>query len=107
MWVLPEDFISRLYEVELWTQIRVLYYKLTKAAALGNPPTKMTQLEWGNKYPRIANTLANYSFPFFLAREEKYAHLYIPSEFMKKEIEVSQDFIDMYFPKEPDWIHEI
>ena len=107
MWVLSERFMMLLYEVELWTQIRVLYYKLTKAAALETPPQGMTQLEWGNRYPRIAKSLNSYTFPFFLARDKKHADLYIPKKFMRKEIEVDQDFIDMYFPKEPDWIHEV
>lgn len=107
MWVLSERFMMLLYEVELWTQIRVLYYKLSKAAALETPPQGMTQLEWGNRYPTIAKSLNNYTFPYFLARDKKYVELFIPKEFMKKEIEVNRDFIDMYFPKEPDWIHEV
>ena len=107
MWVLSERLMSLLYEVELWTQIRVLYYKLTKAAALETPIPTMSQLDWANRYTRIASTIDSYKFPFFFVRDKKYIKLYIPSEFLREDIEVNQDFIDMYFPKEPSWIHEV
>lgn len=107
MCVLTERFMALLYEVELWTQIRVLYYKLSKAASADTPSPNMTQLEWANRNPRIASTLKSYTFPFFFARGSRYLQLFIPKEFLKKEIEVNQDFIDMYFPKEPTWIHQV
>jgi hypothetical protein len=104
---LPKKVMKLLYEIELWTQVRVLYYKLSTVSSEHAAPSPMTCLEWANRYPRIAETLNSYTFPFYFARKGSSVRLFIPKAFLTRKLEVDDEFLDMYFPKEAELVNEV
>ncbi len=94
----PKEISMILYQLELWTQIKIMYYKLDRCAQ-AEIPNGMTLIDWGNLNPDIARESGSYSFPYFVTRNDNTGKLYIPKTFFDTSIEADAEFRQLIFPR--------
>lgn len=94
---IPTDISMLLYEVELWTQIRLMYFRLNMACQTKIPP-RTTYYNLSTLQPEISGTTGSYSFPYFIVKNGNQGKIYIPETFREKNLHVDDDFLALIFP---------